>query len=269
MKRRTFIKGIGVAGGVMAMPNLYGGAAIFEGEDFSLMDLHVHITDEFTIEMAMKIADERKVKFGILEHPAEWALKDDADLKKYIESLKKYPVYKGLQPMTTNWIGNYSRELIQQLDYILMDPQVIPLGNGEYQLIYKLETYVEDIEVFMERYMNHTVNILQTEPMNILGWPLFLPVCIAKHYYEIWTEERMNKIITAARARNIAIGINDMSQTPHEKFILMAKDQGLKFTFGSDARNSNAGRLAYCKAVAKKCKLRSEDFYIPNGVRPY
>ena len=54
-----------------------------------------------------------------------------------------------------------------------------------------------------------------------------------------------------------------MAHTPHEKFILMAKEQGLKFTFGSDSRTPNAGRLDYCKAVATKCKLKEEDFYTP------
>jgi histidinol phosphatase-like PHP family hydrolase len=54
-----------------------------------------------------------------------------------------------------------------------------------------------------------------------------------------------------------------MAHTPHEQFILMAKEQGIKFTFGSDSRNNNAGRLAYCRAIAKKCNLQAEDFYIP------
>jgi len=73
----------------------------------------------------------------------------------------------------------------------------------------------------------------------------------------------MIQIISTAKEHNIAIEINDMAHTPHEKFIYMAKEQGLKFTFGSDSRNSNAGRLEYCKAIAKKCNLKEEDFYIP------
>jgi hypothetical protein len=54
-----------------------------------------------------------------------------------------------------------------------------------------------------------------------------------------------------------------MAHTPHEKFILMAKEQGLKFTFGSDSRNQIAGRLDYCKYIAKKCGLKREDFFVP------
>ncbi len=94
---------------------------------------------------------------------------------------------------------------------------------------------------------------------------MFLPVCIARDYYTLWTKDRMQQIITAAKAKNIAIEINDMSHTPHEEFILMAKQQGLKFTFGSDSRNNNVGRLDYCKAIAKKCNLKKEDFFIPGS----
>jgi histidinol phosphatase-like PHP family hydrolase len=263
MKRRSFIKNAGLASGMAVVSPLLANVISSCQNDFPLMDLHVHTTDQFTIEQAMEISAKRKVKFGIVEHPAQWAIKDDADLKRYIEKLRKFPVYIGLQPMITNWATGFSPELLKQLDYVLMDPQTIPIGNGDYQRIYLLDTYVEDTEEFMERYMEHSLDILHNEPINIFGWPLFLPVCIARDYYTLWTEKRMDQIISAAKARNIAIEINDMAHTPHEKFILKAKEQGLKFTFGSDSRNPNAGRLAYCKSVAKKCNLKNEDFYIP------
>jgi|SRR5450759_125386 len=263
MERRTFIKNAGIAGGMALMSPLMANVKISEENDFPLVDLHVHLTNEFTIDKVMQIAKERKVKFGIVEHPAVWAIKDDADLKKYIDKLRKYPVYVGLQPRELNWAAGYSPELIKQLDYILMDPQNIPIGNNEFQRIYEWTTYVDDTEAFMKRYMDYSLKILQTEPINIFAWPLFLPVCIARDYYTIWTKERMQQIISAAKARNIALEINDMSHTPHDKFISMAKEQGLKFTFGSDARNMNAGRLDYCRSVAKKCNLKQEDFYMP------
>jgi len=267
MERRTFIKNAGLAGGMMLMSPLIGNVKATEEYDFPLMDLHVHLTNEFTIEMAMEIAKTRNVKFGIVEHPAVWAIKDDADLKRYIDKLRKYPVYVGLQPIDLNWTKRFSPELLSKIDYVLMDPQRVPMGNGETLSIWQFDTYVEDTEEFMKRYMAYAMEVLNNQPINIFGWPLFLPVCIARDYYTIWTQERMQQIISAAKARNIAIEINDMSHTPHDKFILMAKEQGLKFTFGSDSRNNNAGRLDYCKAVAKKCKLNKEDFYIPGKGR--
>jgi len=263
MQRRTFIKNAGMAGGMMVMSPLLKGEQPSGKYDFPLVDLHVHITDTFTIDHAMALAEKRGVKLGIVEHPAVWAIKDDADLKKHIDKLRKYPVYIGLQPMTTGWEKSFSPEMLSQLDYVLMDPQTIPDGNGDYMRIWNFDTYVENSEAFMERYMEHCLNVLNKEAITIFGWPLFLPVCIARDYYTLWTEKRMQQIISAAKARKIAIEINDMSHTPHDKFILMAKEQGLKFTFGSDSRNNNVGRLDYSKAVAQKCKLTAEDFYTP------
>jgi histidinol phosphatase-like PHP family hydrolase len=263
MKRRTFLQRTGLAAGMIVTAPLLGNCKEKEEHNFPLIDLHVHRAENFGMDQIMKISRERKVKFGIVEHPANWSIKNDTDLKAYIDDMRKFPVYVGLQPMTTGWNKNFSPDLLARLDYVLMDPQTIPMGNGEYMRIWEFDTYVEDTEAFMETYMKHCLNILNQEPINIFGWPLFLPVCIARDYYTLWTEERMQKILSAAREKHIAIEINDMSHTPHEKFILMAKEQGLKFTFGSDSRNQNAGRLAYCKAIAKKCNLTAGDFYLP------
>jgi histidinol phosphatase-like PHP family hydrolase len=76
----------------------------------------------------------------------------------------------------------------------------------------------------------------------------------------------MQQIIAALKGRGLAVEINDIAHTPDEKFILMAKEAGLKFTFGSDTRDQKAGRLNYCKSVAKKCKLKREDFFVPKRV---
>jgi hypothetical protein len=269
MKRRNFLKSSGVAGGLLGI----GAGRVSAGgnqpppvgadADFPLVDLHVHLTEEFPIERMVELARERNATFGIVEHPAPWAIKDDADLLRYVEKLRRHPVFVGLQPMTSGWEKSFSAAALAEVDYVLMDPQTIPLDNGEYQRIWELQTYVEDTEAFMSRYMAHCLHVLEHERIQIFGWPLFLPVCIARDYYSLWTEERMQALVGAARARNVAIEINDMAHTPDERFIRMAKQQGLKFTFGSDSRNANAGRLAYCKAVARKCGLTAADFYTP------
>ena len=264
MQRRSFIKTTGMAAGMMVTAPYFNKLNLTGGSDFPLTDMHIHTTDKFTIDHIMDIGQKQKMRFGVVEHPAPWAIKDDADLKKYIDNLIKYPVYIGLQPISLGWSKQFSPELLKQVDYILMDPQTIPWDNGRYLHIWEFDTYVPDTEIFMERYMEHSLNVLKNEPINIFAWPLFLPVCIARDYYTLWTEKRMQQLIDAAKARNIAFEINDMAHTPHDKFIMMAKEQGLKFTFGSDARTTDiAGKMDYCKVIAKKCNLREEDFYVP------
>ena len=82
MERRTFIKNAGLAGGMMLVSPLLGKAEPPVDYDFPLIDLHVHLTNEYTIDRMMEIAKTRNVKFGIVDHPADWAIRDDADLKK-------------------------------------------------------------------------------------------------------------------------------------------------------------------------------------------
>ena len=116
------------------------------------------------------------------------------------------------------------------------------------------DTYVDDTNKFMETYMAHNLEVLNNnQPINIFGWPLFLPVCIARDYYTLWTQERMQQIISAAKKRNIAIEINDMAHTPHEIFINMAKEQRFEiyFWFRYARSESRTTRLlqVYCKKV--------------------
>lgn len=125
--------------------------------DFPLTDLHVHTTSDFTIDKIIDIGKQTGVNFGIVEHPTSWALKDDRDLENYINKLRKYPVYIGLQPTYPGWSKNYSKELVGQVDYILMDPQMVPLGNGKIWQIWQFDTYIDDTEDFMKRYMDYAL----------------------------------------------------------------------------------------------------------------
>jgi histidinol phosphatase-like PHP family hydrolase len=268
MKRRAFLKNAAFAGGMLAVSPVLANIGKYKDDGFPLMDLHVHLTNNFTINHVIDISKKTGVQFGIVVNPG-YGVNNDAGLKTFIDMLLPYPVYIGLQPMSPGWSKNFSPEMIAKLDYVLMDAQTIPSGNGynETLRIWNFDTYVDDKDKFMDKYMSHILEVINNnEPLNTLGWPLFLPVCIARDYYTLWTEERMHKIISALKSKNLNIEINDMAHTPHEKFINMAKEQGLKFTFGSDTRDNKAGRLDYCKYIAKKCNLKRQDFFIPDRI---
>src|SRR5262249_40188604 len=131
MERRMFLKTAALAAGFLAVRPLSTLAVSSESLDFPLRDLHVHLTDRFSIKQVMEIAQERHVQFGILEHPGQGnRIRNDADLKDYIDRLRKFPVLIGLQPVNLGWSKGFSPELLAQIDYVLMDPQTIPLGNG-------------------------------------------------------------------------------------------------------------------------------------------
>jgi hypothetical protein len=140
MERRTFLKNAVVASGLLAaLPLSRGGFADPADNGFPLMDLHV--TPSFTIDQVMEIAKKTGVQFGIMVNPGG-AVHDDASLRQFIESLKPYPVYCGLQPMSPGWSRSFSPETIKLVDYVEMDPQTIPNGNryGETLRIWNFDT---------------------------------------------------------------------------------------------------------------------------------
>ncbi|MDX2187511.1 MAG: hypothetical protein SFV32_11305 [Opitutaceae bacterium] len=260
MNRRDFILGTGalVAGSAL-LPRLISGEPGLPW----LTDLHVHVTTEFPVERMVELATRRGVRLGIVEHPVEWALKDDRALADYIARLRRFPVYVGLQPIDLDWRSRYSKALIDQVDYVLHDPQIFEVRAGEQLRIWEFDTYVDDADEFMERYVEHSLMVIRTSRADIFAWPLFLPACIARDYYTLWTKARMEVLVEALSKQGVALEINDMAHTPHDAFISLAKEAGVKFTVGSDARNANVGRLGYARRLIERCKLKEEDFWLP------
>jgi histidinol phosphatase-like PHP family hydrolase len=232
--------------------------------DFPIVDYHVHLSGGFNIERAVELSKKRGIKFGIVEHPGPgYKIVNDEALKEYIDMLKNYPVYKGLQPVYPNWAKTFSKELLFQLDYILMDALTLPEKDGSWLRIWRADTKVADKEAFMKRYVDFNLQILSDEPIDIFAWPTFLPACIAEEYDTLWTNERMQKIIDIAVKKEIAIEINEQAKVPKIEFVNMAKKAGAKFTFGTDSRNDKAGQFEYCLQIAQQAGLAEKDMFVP------
>jgi histidinol phosphatase-like PHP family hydrolase len=227
-----------------------------------IIDYHVHLTDDFGVAQAVALAEKRGMKFGILEHPGIPSLKSDDDLCRYVQHLRQYPVYVGLQPMHLNWAENFSQDAIDQLDYVLMDADTVPQPDGSYLRIWRNDLFIEDMDAFMEMYMHHIVQILTHEPIDIFARPTYLPINFARHYEQLWTPERVRTIIDLASARHIALEIQENTRIPSLAIIQQAKEAGITFTFGTNARNYNAGNFHYCLEMAEKCHLTEEDMFI-------
>lgn len=277
MDRRTFM---GISGALLSGFLLDKAHACVPGTeecgwnsgatDFPIMDLHVHRSTELTMEDIVGKSRQLDMKIGVMENIAPWGITNNSQLKEYIDAVRPYPVYVGLQPMSPGWSKELSPELIEEADYIVMDPQIVERGNtyGETIRLWEYAAYIDDAEFFMERNMQHYMDILTgNEPLDVLACPLFLPICIQREYHTLWTKKRLQQIVDAAKSREIAIEINDTAHVPHEEFIGMARKAGLKFTFGSDSRNHTVGRLDYCKRMARKCGLTEKDFFIPSKRR--
>lgn len=272
--RRTFLQTSAVAGAALAgtpqlsralAPSHRGPSGPPAKPAFPVADYHVHLSEHLSMEQAVDLAKQRGVQIGIVEHPGPgYKLNSDADLKQYLDTLREYPVHIGLQPVYPGWSKAFSQPLLDQLDYILMDALTLPNPDGTFLAIWQIDTMVDDEQAFMHRYLQFIEQVMTTEPIDIFGWPTFLPVPIARQYADLWTNPRMQRIIDLARSKHVAIEINEVSHVPDASFITLAKRAGLKFTFGTDSRTpQGAAHLYYCYQMANKCGLTEADMFVP------
>jgi histidinol phosphatase-like PHP family hydrolase len=264
LSRRAFLKdtAIGIAT-TAALPCFASTGQQQDAKvDFPMVDYHVHLSGALTIDKAVELANTRGVKFGIVEHPGPgYKIVDDKALALYLDMLKKYPVYRGLQPVYPNSTKAFSRELLYRLDYILMDALTLPEKDGGWLRIWQPSTRVPDKQAFMDRYFDFNVRVLTEEPIDIFAWPTYLPSAISQDYDTLWTDERMQKIVDILVKKDIAIEINEIAKVPKARFINIAKNAGAKFTFGTDSRDERAGKFEYCLQMAKQCELSEKNMF--------
>jgi hypothetical protein len=77
----------------------------------------------------------------------------------------------------------------------------------------------------------------------------------------------MDRVISAAKANNIAIEINNRYKIPSAAFIKRAKAAGVKFTVGTNNADENFSGAPYALEMIEECNLTSGDFYLPVNKR--
>ena len=233
---------------------------------FPVVDLHVHLEHGLTLEKALELSKAREVDFGIVEHGGYGCrIGGDEDLLSYLGGLKGRPVYRGMQAEGRDWMHCFSREAIDQLDYVLTDALTFPDGRGEMMQLWRPEVRIDDRQDFMKRYVDFHVLILANEPIDIMANPTFLPRCMAEDYDALWTEERMDRIVQAAVKQDVALEINSRYRVPSPVFIGMAQSVGARFSFGSNHHGEDVGKVEYCLEMAERFGLTENDLFLPSA----
>jgi histidinol phosphatase-like PHP family hydrolase len=273
IRRREFLAGAAAAGTFTVLGA--GRAAAeevakvrTEGLDFPVIDYHVHL-DGFGIEKIAGISKARGIQFGIVEHAGTKenkypvVLGSDEDLARYIAMLEGKGVLKGVQAECIDWMTVFSKEAIAKLDFVLSDAMTFVEKDGSRVELWKAEKVkVPDKQDFMERYTEFTVRKTK-EPIDIIACATFLPAVLVPEFDALWTEERMKRIIDAAVANHVAIEIAAWAKLPRMPFLKLAKAAGAKFSFASNGRGYNAGKLDYSIQMAKELGLKAADMFTP------
>ena len=240
--------------------------------EFHGVDFHVHL-DNSTIEKALELSRERGIKFGIVEHAGTkenqypTLLSNDAELRRYLAMLEGKPVFKGIQAEWTDWMSCFSPAALAQLDYVLTDAMTFPGKDGRRVKLWTAEVAqqvdMSDKQAFMDRFVDWHVEIMTREPFDILANTTWLPAGMLEQWELYWTPPRMKKVIDAALKYSIALEISSSYKLPKLPFLKLAKAAGAKFSFGSNGRYPNMGKLEYSFEMARELDLKPADMFAP------
>jgi histidinol phosphatase-like PHP family hydrolase len=276
ISRRGFLSRTATASALAAvsLPHAFCSAhlGVAAEPEFHGVDFHVHL-DNSTIDKALELSRERGLKFGIVEHAGAkenqypTLLSNDADLHRYLAMLEGKPVFKGIQAEWIDWMRCFSPAALAQLDYVLTDAMTFPGKDGRRVKLWTpnaaQQVDMADQQAFMDRFVDWHVEVMMKEPFDILANTTWLPAGMFEQWELYWTTPRMKTVIDAALKYGIALEISSSYKIPKLPFLRLAKEAGAKFSFGSNGRYPNMGKLEYCFEMAKHLDLKPTDMFSP------
>jgi histidinol phosphatase-like PHP family hydrolase len=237
------------------------------------VDFHVHL-DNSTIDKVLELSRERGLKFGIVEHAGTKAnqyptvLSNDAELRRYLEMLEGKPVFRGIQAEWTDWMSGFSPTALAQLDFVLMDAMTFPGKEGQRIKLWAPDAAqhvdMSDKQGFMDRFVDWHVQIMARQPIDILANTTWLPAGMLEQWELYWTPPRIKKVIDTAQKWGVALEISSSYKLPKLPFLKVAKAAGAKFSFGSNGRYPNMGKLDFCFEMARALDLKPADMFTPS-----
>ena len=235
--------------------------------NLALMDLHVHLKTDLSMEKALEHSRLFGTTYGLavncgLDNP----IPNEEALLEFLGEYQQPPhTYLAMQAEGREWLEIFSKESIDRFDYVFTDAMTWTNDEGKRMRLWvKDETEVGDPEKFMDTLVSRTVGILDDEPIDIFVNPTFLPEEIADRYDELWTEERMDQVIQALVRNEIALEINNRYRLPSVSMIKRAKAAGVKFTFGTNNGGADdLGHMEYSLDMIDECGLTRDDMWTP------
>jgi histidinol phosphatase-like PHP family hydrolase len=230
---------------------------------FEITDYHAHLKGGLSMEQLLKHSAKTGISYGVAVNGGiGFPVHNDTALSAYYQGVKNYPVFHGLQGEGREWVSLFSPDSVALFDYAFTDAMTFTDADGHRNRLWiKEETFVGDPQVFMEYLVKQIETILANEKVDIYVNPTFLPDTLKPEYNELWTEERMKRVVTALKDNNIAMEINSRLKLPSPEFIKLAKQAGVRFTMGTNNTDANLGYLEYGLSMINECKLNPEDFW--------
>ena len=237
-------------------------------QGFPVIDYHAHLKGGLTVEQVCRHGRINGYNYGISPNCGlNFPVTNDSSLVAYYEEIAKEPVFKAMQCEGREWITLFTPGAIARYDYIFTDAMTWTDHKGRRMRLWiPEETFVDNEQKFMDMLVGKIEAEMSQEPVDIYVNPTYLPETLAAKYDELWTPERMDRVIKMLVDNDIALEINSRFRIPSLAFVKRAKDAGVKFTFGTNnAGNTDLGRLEYSLKIMKEAGIKAQDMFIPRS----
>ena len=237
--------------------------AVLEEAGYDIIDHHAHLKGGLTMDQLLEHGKKTGITYGVAVN-CGWGfpVQTDSALSAYYHSMKGYPAYTVMQAEGREWLEMFNTDTVALFDYVFTDALTWFDKEGRRTRLWiDDEVFIDDVEEFMDYYVDQIATIISNEPVDIFVNPTFLPNEIRDRYDELWTEERMLKVVNALVESGVALEINAKTRIPSPQFIKLAKKHGVKFTFGTNNGNADLGYLEYGLDMIEECDLKPGDFW--------
>ena len=230
---------------------------------YPVIDFHVHLKGGLTIEEVVENSQKTGINYGVAPNCGlHFPVTNDESLFAYMDTVAGSPTFKGMQAEGREWITLFSPEAIAKFDYVFTDAMTFTDSKDRRNRIWMPEeVWVDDKQQFMDDLVEKIEAIFSQEPVDIYVNPTVLPVEIRGEYEQLWTKERMERVVKVLADNNIALEINARYKTPNSTMIKMAKEAGVKFAFGTNNTGRELGQLEYCLKMIDECGLTPNDMF--------
>ncbi|MCF8226082.1 MAG: DUF1080 domain-containing protein [Bacteroidales bacterium] len=230
-------------------------------------DFHVHEKGDLTMPLLIERSAKLGINYGIAANCGlKFPIQTDEELEAYLHSIQGLPIFKAMQAEGREWVDMFSPELVNEFDYAFTDAMTwTNRKDKRMRLWIPEETEIGDPGDFMEQLVSQIEKVV-TEPIAIYVNPTYLPVEIEDMYDELWTNERIDRVVGALKKNNVALEINSRLKLPGSRVIAKAKEAGVKFAMGTNNTNSeNLGNLDWSIEMLEKHDLGPEHMFLPGS----
>ena len=235
-------------------------------QDFPVIDFHGHLKGGLTVEQVSAHGRLHGYNYGLAPNCGlNFPVTNDSSLRAWYNEMEPEPVFKAMQCEGREWVTLFSPDAIALYDYIFTDAMTWTDHKGRRMRLWiPEETFVDNEQQFMDMLVGKIEAVMNQEPVDIYVNPTYLPDVIAAKYNELWTPERMDRVIKALADNDVALEINSRFKIPSLEFIKRARQAGVKFTLGTNnGGNEDLGALEYSLQMIREAGITADEMYLP------